>query len=390
MHASRSRLYICLVLALLLLNACNFPRAGAPTPPGPELIFTYAAQTVESQLTQAASGIQPTFIPVTPGETATLPSEDSTTPPEATATLAPSLTQPAPSATPTEGICDRAAFVEDLTYPDDTVVEPGTEFAKTWRLKNTGTCSWNANYSVVFDHGEAMGATASKPLTSGTVAPGETIDVSIAFNAPDSSGTYQGFWRLRNAAGVLFGLGEKADKEFWVKIRVGIVSGIAYDFIARASSATWVSSGGGSEVTLNFGGADDDPNGVAKLKENITLEDGGQAGKTLITGPKHNDDGKITGAFPEYTVQEGDHFKAKLGFLENCEGARVIFQVWVQESGGNTRIGEWDKSCDSRLHFVEVDLAGLKGKKVKFLFVVLADGFFSGDLAIWGSPRVER
>ncbi len=388
MHTSRSRVLVILLLALLGLNACNFPGPGAPTPPGPELIFTYAAQTVEVQLTQAASEVQPS---ATLEETSIPPSGETPSPsftPEETPTALPSNTQPQPTATPE--ICDRAAFVEDVTFPDNSRVDPGADFTKTWRLKNTGTCTWNSNYAVVFDHGEAMGGAASKQLTTGSVPPGETVDVSIDLKAPDTPGTYQGFWMLRNASGVLFGLGEKADKEFWVKIKVGVTSGIVYDFIAKASSANWVSSGGGSEVNITFGGADDDPNGVAKLKENIKLEDGSAAGKTLITGPKHNDDGKISGTFSEYTVQEGDHFKAKLGFLENCDGAHVIYQLWYEDPGGKQMIKEWSKSCDGHLLYVDVDLANLKAKKVKFILVVLADGSPSADLAIWGSARIER
>lgn len=390
MHTSRRRVLLIFMLALLGLNACNFPGLGMPTatPMGPNVIFTNAAQTVAVQLTQDASVVQPSM---TPGETSISPSEETPTPtliPSETATVVLTNTPPQPTATPE--ICDRAGFVTDVTFPDDSRVDPGAEFTKTWRLKNTGTCTWNSNYAVVFDHGEAMGGSASKQITTGTVPPGETVDVSVNLKAPEAAGTYQGFWMLRNASGVLFGLGEKADKEFWVKIKVGLSSGLVYDFIAKASSANWVSSGGGSEVKLTFGGADDDANGVAKLKDNIKLEDGSSAGKTLITGPKHNDDGKISGTFPEYTVQEGDHFKAKLGFLDNCNDAHVVYQLWYEDSNGKQMIKEWSKSCDGHLLYADVDLSNLKTKKIKFILIVLADGSPSGDLAIWGSARIER
>jgi hypothetical protein len=388
MQTPRIRVLIILLIALLGLNACNFPRAGSPTPEGPELVFTYAAQTVAVQLTQSASEVQPS---ATPGETNVPPSGETPTPsltPGETQAVEPTDTPPQPTATPE--ICDRAGFIEDVTFPDNSRVDPGADFTKTWRLKNTGTCTWNSNYAIVFDHGEAMGGPASKQLTTGSIPPGDTVDISVNLKAPETPGTYQGFWMLRNASGVLFGLGEKAEKEFWVKIQVGVTSGIAYDFIAKASSANWVSSGGGSEVNLAFGGSDDDPNGVAKLKENIKLEDGSQAGKTLITGPKHNDDGKITGTFSEYTVQGGDHFKAKLGFLDNCDDARVTYQLWYEDSGGKQMLKEWDKSCDGHLLYVDVDLNNLKTKKVKFILVVIANGSPSADLAIWGSARIER
>ena len=48
---------------------------------------------------------------------------------------------------------------------------------------------------------------------------------TVELKAPDTPGTYQGYWKLRNPAGDVFGLGEKADKDFWVKINVGVESG---------------------------------------------------------------------------------------------------------------------------------------------------------------------
>jgi len=163
-----------------------------------------------------------------------------------------------------------------------------------------------------------------------------------------------------------------------------------YDFVAQASSATWVSSGGGSEVNLTFGGEDDDPNGVAKLKGNFILENGADAGKTLVVHPRHTDDGEVAGTFSEYTVQEGNRFKAKLGFLEDCGSGRVIYQLWVKQGDSLSMLQEWEKSCTGQLLNVDVDLSSLKGKKVQFVLVVLADGSPADDLAIWGSARIVR
>ncbi len=399
MDRPQTRIALVLVLLWVFALACNLPFGEAPTPPGPEVVWTYAAQTVAVQLTSIALTTVPSGTPipaeVTPTETVVtvLPSPTDTVTPTDTPLPSPTPTAtPLPTFTPTFTPipCDRASFVKDVTYPDNSQVPPGTEFVKTWRLKNTGSCTWNSAYSVVFERGDAMGGPASAPLTTGTVAPGQEVDVSIKLKAPDFPGTFQGYWKLRNPGGVIFGLGERGDRSFWVKIQVSVPSGIAYDFIAQASSANWVSSGGGSEVNLSFGGADDDPNGVAKLKENIKLEDGSLASKTLITHPKHNDDGKIAGTFSSYQVQYGDRFKAKLGFLENCSGGQVVFQLWYQREGGLYLLKEWRKACDGRLLVVDVDLAELRGKTVKFILAVLADGSPNNDFAIWGSPRIER
>jgi len=85
-------------------------------------------------------------------------------------------------------------------------------------LKNIGTCTWNSAYSLVFDHENAMGGPVSQPLTTGTVAPGEMLDVSVILKAPVSAGIYKGYWILRDANGVTFGL--KGNDPFWISIVV--------------------------------------------------------------------------------------------------------------------------------------------------------------------------
>ena len=379
MLAPRQRLLIVIILVLLLQLACNLPGEGTPTVSGPELIRTYAALTLQARLTLQATGVQPPFTP--PGGTPVPPPDVTATPPgEGTPT----------GATPTSGVCDRAEFVKDITVPDDTTVTPGAEFIKTWQLQNTGSCTWNSSYSIFLDDGDALGAPPSVSLTAGAVAPGEKVDVSVSLKAPEEEGSYQGYWKLRNPAGQEFGVGSKGDKQFWVKIRVESQLADSYDFVAQASAATWVARGGGSEVTLTFGGEDDDPDGVAKLKGDLALENGADAGKTLVVHPRHTDDGEIAGAFSEYTVQEGNRFKAKLGFLEDCGDGQVVYQLWVKQGDSLSMLAEWDKSCTGKLLNVNVDLSSLKGKKVKFVLVVLADGSPEDDLAIWGSARIIR
>ena len=380
---NRLRWSYALFMLLLAALACNFPGAVTPTPFfGPDMVLTSAAQTIAAELTLAPTG--PGF---TPGSTTTLPAGATGTPP------AGSTSTPPPAATHTPGPCDRADFVADVTVPDGTVFDPGEQFVKTWRLKNTGACTWNPNYSVVFDDGDSLGAPASAPITSGEVESGQEVDVSLSMTAPDENGEYQGYWKLRNQAGQVFGLGQQGDKQFWVKIEVGEGDGEqaasgTYDFIAQASSAGWVGSGGGRDVKLEFGGEDDDPDGVARLKSGITLENGTSAGQTLVTGPLQADDGKITGTFSEFTVQEDNRFTSKLGFLEGCGEAHAVFQLWVEQGDNLELLEEWDKDCDGSLIFADLDLSDWDGETVRFVLVVAADGSPTGDLAIWGSTQI--
>ena len=121
-----------------------------------------------------------------------------------------------------EEVCsDAAAFIEDVTIPDDTVLEPGETFTKTWQLSNEGTCTWDSEYALVFFDGDRLEAPDTVPLPA-PVKPGDPADLSVTLAVPEESepGTFRGEWKLRNGDGILFGIGEEATKAFWVQIVV--------------------------------------------------------------------------------------------------------------------------------------------------------------------------
>ncbi len=161
------------------------------------------------------------------------------TPLPPTATAIPATNTPAPTATfvPTStpvSYCDWVAFIKDVTIPDGATLQPGETFVKTWRLKNRGTCTWTPDYMLVFVNGAQMSSATATRLP-GYVAPGQTVDVSVAFTAPTTPGHYTSYWMLRNSAGVLFGAGDNANKAFYADIKVareslphGTVKGTIY------------------------------------------------------------------------------------------------------------------------------------------------------------------
>ena len=128
---------------------------------------------------------------------------------------------PTPTSTPTPIACtDEAQFVLDVTIPDGTRFEKGESFTKTWRLQNTGTCTWNVDYAVVYASGYSLQGPNVMALT-GIVRPGKMVDISMVFEAPGVDGSYTGYWMLRNADGDLFGIGSDSKSPFWVAIEVG-------------------------------------------------------------------------------------------------------------------------------------------------------------------------
>jgi hypothetical protein len=159
--------------------------------------LTAAAETAEARLTENAR----------PQDTATPAPTD--TPAPVTPTRAPTSTPTLilqPSITPTGGTPtgeDAAQYVADITVPDGTQFSPGEKFTKTWRLQNTGTSVWTSNYALAFIGGAQMGGPQAVQLTQ-SVAPGETVEISVNLTAPQENGNYKGFWEMRNVGEELF------------------------------------------------------------------------------------------------------------------------------------------------------------------------------------------
>jgi hypothetical protein len=217
--------------------------------------------------------------------------------------------------------CDWVQFVSDVTVPDGTIFQPGAAFTKTWRLKNIGTCTWTTAYTMVYVSGTQMGSTTSVNLP-GSVAPGQTVDVSVPMTAPNTAGSYTGYWKFKNPSGVLFGIGYNASSPWWVQIRVqgDVQTGVAYDFTANAEKASW-SSGAGS---LSFPGTDGDAKGFALRVVNQKFESGVVASPAgLLVGPQQVTNGYIQGSYPAFAVQSGDRFQATVGCAEGATSCYV-------------------------------------------------------------------
>jgi hypothetical protein len=129
-------------------------------------------------------------------------------------------------------ICDNAAFVSDVSVPDGTRFAQGTTFTKTWRLSNTGTCTWTDDYSVTFVNGSKMNGSSPQELQIQNLKPGETIDISIVLVAPSQFGSHTGYWRLQNGSKVAFG------DTFYVQIQVSATAHTLTPTPTKVKSAT--------------------------------------------------------------------------------------------------------------------------------------------------------
>jgi hypothetical protein len=284
--------------------------------------------------------------------------------------------------------CDWAQFVADVTVPDGTTYAPGSTFTKTWRLKNIGTCTWTTGYSLVFASGERMGGPTSVNLPN-NVAPGQTVDVSIGLTAPNAPGHYIGYWKFKNAAGVLFGIGSTLDKAWWVEINVsGGAAGVAYDFAGNYCSASWYSIQSG----LPCPGTDGDSRGFVLKVDNPRLENGAyDSGSGLITNPQIGYNGDIHGVFPAFRVQNGDKFQAKVNCAYGATGCYVTFRLEYQIGNGPIyTFWTFREKYEGLYYNANVNLSSLAGQDVKFILTVLATGTGVGDRALWSNPVIVR
>ena len=90
--------------------------------------------------------------------------------------------------------CNNLAFVRDVTIPAGTILKPNEEFIKTWKVENTGSCSWLNQFTLILvggDYYQGKDAKIQRVVTSGS-----WVELSIPMTAPRDNGTYTSYWRL--------------------------------------------------------------------------------------------------------------------------------------------------------------------------------------------------
>ncbi|WP_188193235.1 NBR1-Ig-like domain-containing protein [Nonomuraea sp. SYSU D8015] len=114
--------------------------------------------------------------------------------------LAPLLSEKEQPSAPPQAVSPRddSAFEGDVTFPDGTVVERGTEFTKTWRIRNTGTVLWEGRYLTRLNDTPCR---APDRVRISQARPGESVDISVRVRAADSPGRCKIYWKMTNADG---------------------------------------------------------------------------------------------------------------------------------------------------------------------------------------------
>lgn len=189
------------IVSILAVSISACGGAPAATEPTPDVaaVRTSAASTVEARFTLTAAAFTPTPQPL-PTETVTTAPEE----PEATPTVTSAVVAVVTNAEGTQvELCDSVAYVADVNVPDGTVMSPGQDFLKTWRVRNTGACPWGAGYVLAYAGYSNQMSGQFVALTE-VIQPGQEVEVSVQFTAPSVAGEYLSAWTMRNPQGVTF------------------------------------------------------------------------------------------------------------------------------------------------------------------------------------------
>jgi hypothetical protein len=187
-----------LIVSGLLLSACGASTTPESTP-DVAAVRTSAASTVEAKFTLTAAAFTPTPRPI-PTETDIPEMEATATETEVSVAVITNA-----EGTPVE-LCDSLGYdlaTVDVNVPDNTIMSPGQDFIKTWRVKNTGACPWGAGYVLVYA-GYANQMSGQFIAMNEVIQPGQEVEVSVQFKAPDAAGEYLSAWTMQNPQGVEF------------------------------------------------------------------------------------------------------------------------------------------------------------------------------------------
>ncbi len=248
------RIVTAFLLVAMLLTSCSETDPAPDTMEVQNKINAAVAQTL-SALTTKVAAVQTTEVVKPTQMVQATPTKEITIVPTSGLPGITALPQPTKTAAP--GNCsDMASYVGDMTIPDGTNVPPGTTFEKTWAVRNSGSCTWNSNYKIVWFGADPMGAPNQVQMTTQDILPGQTAYISVSLTAPTEVGRHVfSQWKLMNPNNQVFGVMDNkgVEKSIWAEIFVSNT----YNFIDNMCSATWKTSSG----VIPCAGTKNDPRG---------------------------------------------------------------------------------------------------------------------------------
>ena len=224
------------------------------------------------------------------------------------------------------------------------------------------------------------------------VSPGETVDVTFATHLESSDWVRALVFNfsLGTVRLCLDGSGHQVACEGEPAAWPQIGSLLVYDFYTQAPFATWYSAHGTQR--LAWGGGPPAPQGFASWgATGLTLEDGSQPLRVLLTAPNQEAGGEILGSYTlTQPIQAGDHLRGQVGLLWGQPDAQVHIFVMVHGTGVHDRVFEVpSKRADGQLQAINVDLSRYAGLQ-QITLSARAYAASPQNIVAWVNLRLER
>jgi Ig-like domain from next to BRCA1 gene/Bacterial Ig domain len=297
--------------------------------------------------------------------------------------------------------------VTDVSVPMQAPTTGTGTLAGEWRFASSDNKIFGNKLTVVI----ALPAPPATP-TPRPLPPTATPTPTLAFTA-DSTTVLRGscttlHWNSNNVAGVFLdgvGVASPSDKQvcptetttYTLKVDFNdgtsttrqiviavTVPAVMYSFSDTALSARWRND---LNESLPFGGPDTDARGFVMARDGVTMEDNSSPARVLETQSRVSGGGSILGEYDvPITIQAGDKFRARLGFLKTTSAGNVTLRLWFKD----VVIGETVKSYDEALKEWTVDLSQFAGQSGKFTLQAINSPNATQAPICWINPRLER
>jgi hypothetical protein len=105
-------------------------------------------------------------------------------------------------------------FVQDVNFPDGSVVGPAQSLIKQWRIKNSGSKKWPEGTKLIFLRGNRELLGAQEEFEVPLADPGQSVDVSCPILTPEKPGCYSAYFQLADKDRSVVG------HRFWIEFVV--------------------------------------------------------------------------------------------------------------------------------------------------------------------------
>jgi len=189
--------FLIVTVLIAVLSACGENATPTQEEDTISLAYTSAAMTLGAQMQTSTPFATATSLPTTLPTLYIVPTFV-----DASSPTAQSVTSSYTYYSTANG-CNDSIYISDVTIPDGTVLAPSESFTKTWEFQNTGTCDWDEDYLITFTSGTDMDGETTE--IDQEVLTGSVGDISVSLIAPETEGTYIGYWSLTDSDGNAFG-----------------------------------------------------------------------------------------------------------------------------------------------------------------------------------------